>query len=38
MIYNLVPPIGVCQLALKSKFWIFRSDLKGDFKYIGLWA
>ena len=36
MIYDLVPSIGVYQLALKSKFWLFRSDLKADFKLIGL--
>lgn len=38
MIYDLVPPIEVCRLALKSKFWIFRSDLTADFKGTGLWA
>ena len=38
MIYDLVPSIGVYQLTLKSKFWIFRSDLKADFKPAGLWT
>ena len=38
MIYNLVPSIGVYQLALKLNFRLFRSDLKADFKLIGLWA
>ena len=38
MIYDLVPSIGVYQLALKSKFWLFRSDLKADFKSTGLLA
>ena len=28
MIYDLVPPIWVYQLALITGFWLFRSDLK----------
>ena len=38
MIYDLVPSIGVYKLTLKLNFRLFRSDLKADFKYIGLWA
>ena len=38
MIYDLVTPIGVYQLALKLNFRLFRSDLKVDFKLVELWA
>ena len=38
MIYDLIPSIGVYQLVLKLDLSYFLSDLKADFKPVGLWA